>query len=123
MSRKEAAALIEASDYVLDDAQSAAVLDRSEGWAAGLSLSLLALQAGATQITGDDRYIADYFRAECLTGLSGTQLEFLRRTSVLDELSGPLCNALLGRANSAQLLSALEQSGLFLVPLDRARRT
>ena len=46
---------------------------------------------------------------------------FLLETSVLDRLSGPLCDAVTGRADGQQMLEAIERANLFLVPLDEVR--
>jgi LuxR family maltose regulon positive regulatory protein len=61
----------------------------------------------------------DYLRDEILGGLAEDQLEFVLRTSVLGTLTGPLCDAVLERSDSAATLSALSGSNLLLVPLDR----
>ena len=71
--------------------------------------------------TGDDRIVADYFRDEVLARLSPGLARFLTRTSVLDRLSAPLCDAILEQTGSASKLHKLERSNLFLVPLDRQR--
>ena len=70
---------------------------------------------------GDDRLVADYFRDEVLARLSPSLARFLTRTSVLDRLSAPLCDAILEQTGSASKLHKLERSNLFLVPLDRQR--
>ena len=72
-------------------------------------------------IGGDDRYLADYFRSEYLAQLSPKQLAFLRRTSVLDRMCGPLCDAVLERQDSATELESLDRANLFVVPLDHHR--
>jgi LuxR family transcriptional regulator, maltose regulon positive regulatory protein len=92
---------------------------RTEGWAAGLYLATLAAQTGAPAVGGDDRYFADYFRSEYLSGLTAERLAFLRRASVLKTMSGPLCDGVLDRTGSALELASLRASNLFLVPLDR----
>ena len=71
---------------------------------------------------GDDRFIADYLREEFLAGISETDLDFLTRTSILDRLSGPLCDAVLGREGSADVLRRLARSNLLLIPLDHRDR-
>ena len=75
--------------------------------------------AAPNRFGGEDRLVADYLRDEILGGLSAEQLEFVLRTSVLDTLTGPLCDAVLGRSGSAATLSALAGSNLLLVALDR----
>ena len=70
-------------------------------------------------VGGDDRFLADYFWSEHLSRLSAERLAFLRRTSVLERLSGELCDAVLEREGSALELASIARAGLFLVPLDR----
>jgi LuxR family transcriptional regulator, maltose regulon positive regulatory protein len=103
------------------------VLRRTEGWPAGVYLAALAARegssdepdgAGAGTITGEDLYIADYFRDELLSRESAENVRFLLRTSVLDEMSGPLCDAVLARTDSAARLAEAERRGLFLVGLN-----
>ena len=71
---------------------------------------------------GDDRFVADYLRSEILDRAPGDSRLFLTRTAVLEQLSGPLCDRVLGSTGSAAVLSSLEQSNLFLVPLDHRRQ-
>jgi LuxR family transcriptional regulator, maltose regulon positive regulatory protein len=130
LSRREAEILLRAARVELSDPEINELLERTEGWAAGLHLAALAFEASgsnngdpgeALAITGDDRYFADYFRSEYLSHLSPDRLAFLRRTSVLETMSGPLCDAVLERKESALELASIEKSNLFLVPLDRHR--
>jgi LuxR family maltose regulon positive regulatory protein len=72
-------------------------------------------------VTGADRYLADYFRSEYLTRLAPERRTFLRRTAVLETMTGPLCDAVLERKGSGLELASLEQANLFVVPLDRHR--
>jgi len=102
------------------------LMQRTEGWAAGLYLAALALRSGAPAATagvpgGQDRFISDYFREEVLGRLNPDDLDFLTATSALVRMSGPLCDAVLGRTGSAAALERLERSNLFVVPLDRQR--
>ena len=101
--------------------------ERTEGWAAGLYLAGLSLRgredtsAFIAAFHGDNRHIADYLTAEVLAGQPEAIRSFLLRTSVLERLSGPLCDDLLEAEGSAALLAELERSNLFLVPLDDRR--
>src|SRR4029453_14298014 len=70
---------------------------------------------------GDNRHVADYLGAEVLARQPDTVRTFLLRTSILERLCGPLCDAILGAQGSAGLLVELERSNLFLVPLDQRR--
>ena len=100
---------------------------RTEGWAAGLYLAGLSLRgrldaaAFITDFAGDDRLVVDYLAAEVLEGQPRERRDFLLRTSILPRLTGPLCDAVTGREGSAAVLTELERSNLFLVPLDRRR--
>ena len=72
-------------------------------------------------VSGDDRYVADYLYRESLSQLSEDAQRFLRRTAVLDQLCGPLCDALLMESGGQERLRHLEASNAFLIPLDRRR--
>ena len=65
--------------------------------------------------------MADYLRSELLSRLSDDEVRFLTRTSVLDRMCGGLCDAVLGRHDSARVLVTLERKNRFVVPLDRSR--
>jgi LuxR family maltose regulon positive regulatory protein len=130
LSRREAEMLLRACGLELDEHGILELLERTEGWAAGIYLSALAVRderesldlgAGGLHVAGDDRYLADYLEAECMSELSPQLHEFLRRTSVLEKMCGPLCDAVLERHDSAVALAAIERLNLFLVPLDRHR--
>ena len=71
--------------------------------------------------TGDDRYMGDYLRAEILDRVSRAEVSFLTRTSILDRLSGPLCDATLDTQGSGRVLEQLDSHNLLVVPLDRHR--
>ena len=113
-----------AADVSLTGEAAAVVTERTEGWPAGLYLAALIAHDGngeASTVSGDDRYVADYLYRESLSNLPERVQQFLRRTSVLDRLCAPLCDAVVGESGSQQRLHALEASNLFLVPLDRRR--
>ncbi len=100
------------------------VTARTEGWPAGLYLAALIAresQAGEYTVAGDDRYIADYLYRESLAHLPEDTQVFLRRTAVLDQVSAPLCDAVVGGSGAHAQLRDLEAANLFLVPLDRRR--
>lgn len=100
---------------------------RTEGWVAGLQLAALSLKESADPISfveafrGTHRHVLDYLIEEVLNSQPEEIQEFLRRTSILEQLSASLCEAVSGQKNSQQLLRYLERSNLFLVPLDDHR--
>jgi LuxR family maltose regulon positive regulatory protein len=111
----------------LSEAAAAALGERTEGWAAGLQLAALSLQ-GHTDIgafvegfSGSHRYVLDYLTEEVLDRQPEPLRAFLLETSVLERLSGPLCAAVTGRADSQELLQQAERANLFLHPLDEVR--
>ena len=122
----EAAELLRRAGVELDSTELDDLTERTEGWAAGLYLAALALRGGAPATTtsildGTDRFIGDYFREQVLARLDPDEFDFLIATSVLERISGPLCDALLGRTDSRAALEDLERSNLFVVPLDHER--
>jgi LuxR family transcriptional regulator, maltose regulon positive regulatory protein len=125
LTRGEAAALLGATGVGLDEADLAELYRRTEGWPAGLYLAALAIRAGgslpgaASSFDGADRFITEYVESEFLARISVRDREFLTRTAVLERMSGPLCEAVLGRPGAAAALDALAGSNLLLVPLDR----
>jgi LuxR family transcriptional regulator, maltose regulon positive regulatory protein len=124
LSRREAELLLRGSGVELDENEIAGLLQRTEGWAAGLRLAALASGEDAdhlSRLAGDDRYIADYLRSEYLLRLEPRVLRFLRQTSVLERMCAPLCNAVLRSKGSAGDLEEIERANLFLVQLDHHR--
>lgn len=103
---------------------------RTEGWIAGLQLAAISMQgyediAGfIASFTGSHRFVLDYLAEEVLTQQPDYIQEFLLHTSILDQLSGPLCDAILPNTNipGQQMLEKIEQANLFLIPLDDHRQ-
>jgi LuxR family transcriptional regulator, maltose regulon positive regulatory protein len=128
LDRDEADGLLRATGAPQEGEGLDAILERTEGWPAGVYLAALALRDGADGhrpaigVAGDDRVMIDYLSGELLTRLPPDRLSFLLRTSILDRLSAPLCDAVLDREDSAQVIAELEGSNLFVQPLDRRRR-
>jgi LuxR family transcriptional regulator, maltose regulon positive regulatory protein len=125
---EEAAALLrEATGSELPADAVAALAARTEGWVAGLQLAALSLQGHADPagfvhtFTGSHRYVLDYLTVEVLARQPKELVRFLLATSVLERLSGPLCDAVTGRSSSQALLEQIERANLFLVPLDEVR--
>ena len=117
-----ARSMLRAAGTDLADEDVVLLARRTEGWAAGLYLAALSRtsigHAPRIAVAGDDRLVADYLQSELLSELAPRELSFLTRTSVLDRLSGPLCDAVLGQSSSAAELAHLQRKNLFLVPLD-----
>ena len=119
--------LREATGLDLTAASLAALDARTEGWVAGLQLAALSLRghtdpAGfVATFSGSHRYILDYLTEEVLARQPQQVTSFLRETSVLERLSGPLCDAVTGRADGQVMLEEIERANLFLVPLDDVR--
>jgi len=111
----------------LPESAVAALAARTEGWAAGLQLAALSLAAEAdpaqfvAAFTGSDRYVLDYLTEEVLERQDEPVRRFLLETSVLDRLSGELCDEVTGHSGSQALLEHIERAGLFLTPLDNVR--
>jgi LuxR family maltose regulon positive regulatory protein len=128
MNDTEAQQLIENEGLRVGDEELRDLAERTEGWPVGIYLGTLALKAGGPSrptglaFHGDDRIMADYLRAEILDGTSPATVRFLTRTSVLDQLSGELCDAVLAETGSQERLESIETADLLLVPLDRRRR-
>lgn len=112
---------------MLDGADVGRLLLRTEGWPAGLYLAALSLSgrhdpSGFIEaFAGDDRHIVDYLGGEVLDGLDPQTRDFLLRTSILERVSGPLCDHLLESEDAAERLLQIERANLFLVALDGRR--
>ena len=102
--------------------------EQTEGWVAGLYLAGLWLRgredpgASIASLEAGHRHIVDYLGAEVLARQPQPLRRFLLRTSILERLSGSLCDALLETTDSAEVLIQLERTNLFLIPMDEHRR-
>jgi LuxR family maltose regulon positive regulatory protein len=97
-----------------------------EGWVGGLQLACHALRhhpqsVDPISISGKHRFIADYLREEVLADLEESTRRFLLQTSILEQLHGPLCDAVVEWSDSQHLLEHLEREGLFLTAMDDVR--
>jgi LuxR family maltose regulon positive regulatory protein len=118
----------------LEPALVTALETRTEGWAAGLQLAALSARTHAAAdgpgdvagfveaFSGSHRFVLDYLVEEVLSGQPDEVREFLLATSVLDQMTGALCDALTGRADGLQMLEMLERGNVFVVALDDERR-
>lgn len=106
----------------------AELVDRTEGWPAGLQLAAMVLAASdarrefITRFHGTDRAVAEFLIAEVLDGIDPDRRTFMVETGLLERMSGDLCDAVTGRTGSTEVLRQLEQANAFVVPLDRDGR-
>lgn len=111
----------------LPDAGIKALQMRTEGWVAGLQLAAISLGSEPDPLrfieafSGSHRFILDYLTEEVLGQLPDDIRRFLLETSILEQFSAPLCDAVRGAANSEALLQRIEGLNLFLVQLDHER--
>jgi LuxR family maltose regulon positive regulatory protein len=123
----EAQALLEAAGVALPDSALALLHERTEGWAAGLRLAALSLaghpdpERFAAEFSGRERTVAEYLLAEVLERQPEEVRQLLLRTSVLEQVSGPLADVLRGRSGGERILQELEQAGAFVVSVDARR--
>ena len=116
--------LVQREKIALDDADVEILVERTEGWPAGLYLAALWLRglddphAGVQAFHGNQRHVADYLTGEVLDRLDEDTRRFLLQSSVLGTFTAPLCDTVLDRADSAALLRRLEGENGFLVSLD-----
>jgi LuxR family transcriptional regulator, maltose regulon positive regulatory protein len=100
---------------------------KTEGWIAGLQLTALSMQGREDisefiqNLKGDNRYIMDYLMEEVLKIQTDDIKEFLLQTSILEQMSAPLCNTVLNRNDSQLILETLEKNNMFVIPLDTER--
>jgi LuxR family maltose regulon positive regulatory protein len=125
----EAAGFLEgAMGLKLSAEEIAALEERTEGWIAGLQLAALSMRGREDvggfirAFAGDNRYVVDYLAEEVLERQPERIRSFLLETSVLDRLTGPLCDAVTGQEDGGEMLEALERGNFFVVPLDDRRR-
>ena len=127
MGPREADSLLKGAGVEADEASVRDLLQRTEGWPAGLYIAALAIKSGSRNsdvgftFTGDDVYMGDYLRSELLDRTSGAEASFLIRTSVLDRMCGSLCDAILEETGSTAVLEQMEARNLLVIPLDRHR--
>ena len=115
-------------DLKLTAEEVSALETRTEGWIAGLQLAALSMrdradtQGFVRSLSGTHRHILDYLTDEVLERQPEQVRTFLLYTSILDRLTGPLCNALTGEENGKETLELLDSANLFIIPLDDERR-
>jgi LuxR family transcriptional regulator, maltose regulon positive regulatory protein len=125
MDERETAQLLTGMGVEVAEPTVAALTLATEGWPVGVYLAALSWRDGvddslaAPEFSGDDRFMTEYLWSEFLSQRSAEDVRFLEETAALDRMSGPLCDAVLGRAGSAEVLRSLESANLLLMPLDR----
>lgn len=129
----------EAAEFLNDimglrlDTQSVAFLEkRTEGWIAGLQMAALSVRdrkdvnTAIVAFSGSNRYILDYLLEEVLANQPPEIQRFLLITSILNHISSPLCDAVMGQSeeenSSIRILAYLEKANIFLIPLDGDRQ-
>lgn len=113
----------------LTDEEISLLLDRTEGWIAGLQLAAISLQGGESKcpgsfiesFNGSHRYVIDYLMEEVLKRQDSHVRDFLCQTAIMDRFCPSLCDAVTGRYDSKAMLIKFEQANLFLIPLDENR--
>jgi LuxR family transcriptional regulator, maltose regulon positive regulatory protein len=123
MDGQEAGSLLEGTQVDLSQVDVPELVRRTEGWPVALHFAARSLRSGSgRRVAVADRFLADYLQFTVLSSLPAWLVSFLTRAAVLDQLSGPLCDAVLQRTGSASLLETLERSSLLVIPLDRRRQ-
>jgi LuxR family maltose regulon positive regulatory protein len=118
--------MISAAELSISDI--AMLVERTEGWPAGLYLAALSLRghpapsAFVRKFSGDNRFITDFLAEEVLSGEPAEIRQFLARTSILSRFNAPLCDAVLGSTDAAEIIDTLDRENLFIVPLDEIRQ-
>ena len=126
-SERETRELLDSSGIALSDAAVALLQQRTEGWAAGLRLAVIALaghhdpERFVAEFSGSNRTVAEYLIAEMLQRQPRDVQQLLLRTSLLDRVNGELADLLTGRPGSERILLELEDANAFVVSLDPER--
>jgi LuxR family transcriptional regulator, maltose regulon positive regulatory protein len=126
-SLAEARELLAVAGMRLTDPVLALLVDRTEGWAAGLRLAVLSLaghpdpEQFAAEFSGSERTVAEYLLAEVLDRQPEQVRRLLLRTSVLERVNGELADLLTGGSDGERVLHELEQAGAFVMPVDAGR--
>jgi len=128
LTRRESRELLAGLDLELGE-RADEIHERAEGWPAAMYLAGLAIRQGgdaqpeSAKFDGGDRVVVEYFRDEFFQEMPEEQARFLYMTSIVEELNGPLCDALTDQKNSLSVLRALSAENALIVPLDRADTT
>lgn len=128
LTAQSAAAVLQliTGDDVAADVMSV-VMERTEGWAAGVQLTALTLRRSqdregfAERLSGTDRLVSEYLSEEVLAQQTPERRALLLRLSALDRMSASLVESVLGISDAAALFEDLENRSMFLVGLDERR--
>lgn len=128
-SLDEAASFFQAMGIELQSDDITQLNNRTEGWIAGLQMAALSMQgrdsssvrAFVNGFSGSHRHVVDYLLDEVLQRQPEPVQSFLCETSILSQLSAPLCDAVTERQDSDDLLAYLDQANLFVMPIDSQR--
>ena len=127
MDSQECAQLLRSLGLTVTDGVVEEVLDRTEGWPAGVYLAGLSLRyehplRDGRLVAGDDSLIRSYLESEILAGVDATDRDLLTCTAFVREVSGPLATAITGLADAGERLFALSRANLLVMPVDRQQR-
>jgi LuxR family transcriptional regulator, maltose regulon positive regulatory protein len=117
--------LVDRAGLDLDDEQIEILRGRTEGWPAALYLAALWLRSvgdterAVLEFGGGHRHVAEYLSHEVLASLDADHRSFLLRAAVLGSFTAELCDVVLGRSDSASVLSELEETNMFVLSLER----
>ncbi len=123
VSPEEAVELFRAAGVDIAPDGARRITERTEGWLAGIYLALLGIRDAAdpdefvARFTGDTRQVLEYLQQDVLAVAAPDVRDFLLRTSLLDSLSAPLCDAVLETSESAAMLEEISRLNLFLTRL------
>ncbi len=110
-------------DLGLSDEEVAAVDACTEGWIASLQMAAISMQscedipAFIAAFSGTHRHVLDYLTEEVLNQQTPDTRSFLLETSVLDRMTGPLCDAITGRQDGQEMVERLDKANMFLISL------
>jgi len=126
---EEAAAFLnDVMGLALSEGDIEALGEITEGWVAALQLAAISMRdredvsAFVEAFSGSNRHVLDFLAEEVLERQTDEVRDFLLRTSVLERMSAPLCDALTGRPDGQEMLERLDRGNLFVVALDDERR-
>jgi LuxR family maltose regulon positive regulatory protein len=127
LDRHESSVLLNAEQFALSPEDVDKIRDRTHGWAAATYLAGLDIRAhGKAQLDAispaPSSYLSDYLESQVLATMPRDDRDLLEQSSVLDRMSGPLCDAVLRRSDTAARLDLLARRTFFLTPLDAGRR-